>query len=115
VFLSAQLQDGRLLVGGVGGWVSFGAGAGLAGTPHALGELLEEWFDFLLSQVQDEFAQMTGEPWPSTLRSDRKPGLPRVGVACRDGVLHGWYGSRDSPVMQLDPIVISDMSGRSSQ
>jgi hypothetical protein len=109
------LEDRTLLVGGVGGWVSFGAGPGLAGTPRALGERLEEWFDFLLSQVQDEFAEMTGEPWPSTMSSDRMPGLPSVGVACHDGVLRGWYGSPDSPVMELDAIAITDVSARSSQ
>ena len=109
-----EMQDGSLLVGGVGGWVSFGARAGLTADAQALGELLEEWLDFLLSQVQDEFAEMSGEPWPSTMRRDRKPGLPRVGVACRDGLLQGWYGCRENPVMKLDAIAIADVSDQSS-
>jgi hypothetical protein len=94
--------------------VSFGAGVGLVGDPQALGELLEEWLDFLLSQVQNEFAELSGEPWPSTMRRDRKTGLPRVGVACRDGVLQGWYGCRENPVVELDAIAIADVSDQSS-
>lgn len=62
--------------------------------------LLERALAESLNQFQDEFVDDLHSAWPPLGAGD----LALPGTAVTEGLLHGWYGERDCPLLALRPI-----------
>jgi hypothetical protein len=60
----------------------------------------------VLNGVQDVVIEELKEGWPT---APTGVGLPLPGARAVGGSVLGWYGSEDTPVVQLDPIPLSEL------
>jgi hypothetical protein len=59
--------------------------------------------DYVLDGVQDGVSEATGDAWPGT--TEHPPSYAEV----RDGILHFGYGDPAAPVLECEPILLSDL------
>lgn len=80
----------------------------LVRSPGDLERSLTETVESLLDALQDEIAESLAVKWPSRGRPGDPP-LPGPECEVRDGVLHVRFGEDDDPIVELDPIPLSEL------
>lgn len=61
-----------------------------------------------LNQIQQEIAEETIEPWPAA-SGPKYRGFPEPGGQIVGDRLHLWFGDREEPVLELQPIDLADV------
>lgn len=61
-----------------------------------------------LNQIQQEIAEETTDPWPAA-SGPEYGGFPEPGGQIVRDRLHLWFGSRDEPVIELEPIDLANV------
>jgi len=113
--LSAVMPSGyRLDIDDETLWLTSPDGGRAGSSSHWLTQdvLLEE--DVLvdavqsLNQIQREIAEETIEPWPAASGPEYR-GFPEPGGQIVGDHLHLWFGDREEPVLELQPIDLADV------
>jgi hypothetical protein len=67
----------------------------------------EEMVLSVLGDLADDATEELTVPWPHDPAQGYKEHDPEVEV--RDGAIHAWYGSRQAPVLSIEPIPLSEL------
>jgi hypothetical protein len=67
----------------------------------------EEMVLSVLGDLAEDATEELTVPWPHDPEQGYKEHDPEVEV--RDGALHGWYGSKEAPVLAIEPIPLSEL------
>jgi len=62
---------------------------------------------YVMGELAEDATEELTIPWPHDPEQGYREHDPQVEV--RDGAIHAWYGSREAPVMTLEPIPLSEL------
>ena len=67
----------------------------------------DEMVLYVLGELAEGATELFTVPWPHDPEQGYKEHEPAVEV--RDGTLYAWYGSKDAPVLTIEPIPLSEL------
>ena len=78
------------------------------GEDRGVEELVAGIAERVMESASERVADDTAEPWPARA-GQFEGGFPPVGTEVRDGAVWMWWGLRESPVLELEPLLIEEV------